>query len=137
MPTVAVDLILSQSHDKPLFNSIFQKFFALMYLRWFLIISLASGEKVKLKIPLAPFKKGGTCSPFYEGGWGDLNLVLRFAKVKKYQIIVILLSKIIFYQKGFKADKVSALPDQPFAMASLNASSNPVTAPSITLSGKQ
>ena len=28
--------------------------------------------KEKIKIPLAPFKKGETCSPFHEGGWGDL-----------------------------------------------------------------
>jgi len=26
-----------------------------------------------VQIPLAPFKKGGTCSPFHEGGWGDFD----------------------------------------------------------------
>jgi len=29
-------------------------------------------KKEKIKIPLAPFKKVEICSPFYEGGWGDL-----------------------------------------------------------------
>jgi len=31
-------------------------------------------EKMKIKIPLAPFKKGEPAPPFREGGWGDLNL---------------------------------------------------------------
>jgi len=42
-------------------------------IRGFLIVFHSCGENEKIKIPLPPFKKGGTCSPFYEGGWGDLN----------------------------------------------------------------
>jgi len=38
------------------------------------IVFRSYDEKEKIKIPLAAFKKGGTGSPFYEGGWGDLFL---------------------------------------------------------------